>query len=118
MITAKEARVRAQNSQESVVQFLEVLGKKIEESVDKGLFSYTYTGGLSGDPTDHNKLSVEAYMRFEVPQFWGLVMAALSAYPNNFHVAIEKSEPYIPRGLMDDHDQGPEYVSYSMKITW
>jgi hypothetical protein len=118
MITANEAKERAQNSQESVARFLEGLGKKIEEAADAGERAYVYHGGLPYDTVDRDKLSIEAFMRFEVPRFWGLVMAALESYPNSFQVKIEKSEPYIPRGLMDDHDNGPEYVSYSMKITW
>jgi hypothetical protein len=118
MISAKDARQRAQNSKESVLQFLEVLGKKIEEAAAEGGFEYNYTGGLANDVVSTNQLSCLAYLPFEVPQFWALVMAALSAYPNSYQVKIAKSEPYVPRGLMDDHDQGPEYVSYSMKITW
>jgi hypothetical protein len=120
MITAAEARQRAQNSQESVAKFIEVLSVEIEKAADKGLFEYRYQGGLKHDPIDHGTLSIESFMTFKIPQFWELVMAALEQYPNSYKATVVKGEPYVPRGLSrnGDGEDGPQYISYFMKITW
>jgi hypothetical protein len=119
MITAADARQRAQNSQETVAKFIEVLSVEIEKAADKGLFEYEYHGSGRHDPVDRGLLTIESFMAFKVPQFWELAMVALEKYPNNFKAVIGHSAPYVPRGLgVNFDDTGPEYVSYFMKITW
>lgn len=120
MITAAEAKLRAQNSKEQVGKFLEILGKEIETLAEQGKFEYEYHGGKSFDPVSTDKLYGAPYASMPVPEFWKLVEEALKAPPNYFRVKIEKSAPYIPRGglgCMDDEPQ-EEQVHLSMKISW
>lgn len=118
MISAADAKKRAQNSQERVTQFLEVLGAEIEKLADQGKFEYEYQGGKKFDPVDTVKLIAKPYQTLEVPEFWKLVETALKTYPNNYSVKIEKSAPYVPHfmGQMDDNPE-PE-VRLCMKIKW
>jgi hypothetical protein len=118
MINAREARARAQMSNETVDKFIEALGKKIEEASDKGLFEYKYHGGMPYDPTKDSELSMESYLIFKMPQFWELVKVKLTSHPLNYAVNIGKSDPYVPRGLSDDQDNGPQYISYHLVISW
>ena len=117
MITAAEAKTRAQNSKERVTQFLEVLGAEIVKLADEGKFEYEYRGGLRYDPTDTAKLIGATFATIPTPDFWKLVAEALKSYPNNYQVKIEKSAPYTPHGLgmIDDPE---EQCHLSMKIMW
>jgi hypothetical protein len=118
MITAAEAKKRAQNSKEQVTKFLEVLGEEIEKQADQGLFEYEYQGGKRFDPTETVKLQAKTWETIDVPEFWKLVEAALKTYPYNYSVKIEKTAPFVPRflGQMDDNPD-PE-VRLVMKIKW
>jgi hypothetical protein len=118
MISAAEARKRAQMSQEAVDKFLEELSPKIAAASDKGLFEYRYSGQSPYDPTKTDQLSMESFMTFTMPEFWKLAIAKLQAFPNNYGVTVKHDDPYVPRGLADDDGNGPEYVSYYMLISW
>lgn len=117
MISALDAKKRAQNSNESVQRFLEILGKEIEIQADAGKYEYVYSGGKSYDPVNVSDLIGAQYARIPEPPFWKLVKAALEAHPNNFRVQIFKSEPFIPTGLGSSGDEEP-IINMRMKISW
>jgi hypothetical protein len=118
MITAADARKRAQMSNDAVDQFVEALGVKIEEAANKGLYEIKYHGNGQYDPTKDNEICMESFMTFKVPQFWELVIAKLKSHPLNYMAKIGHSESYFPRGLANDDGEGPEYIDYYIVISW
>lgn len=115
MITAKEAKQLAQESESNVNNFIERLSVEIRKAAEEGKYEYLYTGGLLGDPTRSGVYGV--HEAFETPRFWKLVIEKLKAYPQSFNVDMYKSEPRMPGGLAATEDSQP-YVCYGFRIRW
>jgi hypothetical protein len=118
MITAKEARALADESEARISSVLEQIGIEIEKLAKRNVSHYDYTPRPSnGDPTGQDRYVLEDYREFDTPPFWEHLITRLTSPELGYKVGIARSDPYVPRAYENDENQR-HFVTYSLRISW
>lgn len=107
MISAKEALDLYNNSLRTLSQYLETnFHSKIRQAAMDGKREYI--------------LFLDSCSEFNAPKLDELQLKVIAELQKlGFNASyISYGDSYVPRGLMDDSGNGPEYRNYGIKVTW
>lgn len=107
MITAKEAKALYDESGAEAKALLKTFEPKIIEAAKSGKRWIVITIGSSPitktpQPDSVQKRAIELLNELGYVSWW----------------VAQYDDAYIPRGLIDDYDNGPMHVNYGIHISW
>lgn len=117
MITAKEAKELFEVSDTIVDQFLDVIDPAIRNAAIAGKKELCVSSIVT--LPDHSKVggSIGPFDRLEITPFQQRLIDKLVSY--GFGAKLELyGNKYVPRGLADDDNHGPEHQNYTIIVRW